>query len=373
MSVETFEIVEPGMLTTVQDIGRYGYQRFGVPVSGAMDGFALRAANLLVGNDESAACLEITVLGPRIRFLADARIALAGGDLTPAMDGAPVLMWQSVEVSRGSVLSFKGIRDGMRAYLAVAGGIDAPLVMESRSTYLKGAIGGLAGRALRAKDALSAFEPRGPFVERSLSDAPAYGHEHELRVVLGPQNDAFTQRGLDTFLGSKYTVSMQSDRMGYRFDGPAIEHVKGPDIISDGTPLGAVQVPGDGKPIVLLADRGVTGGYTKIATVISADISKLSQAMPGDAVTFKAVEIEAAHDILRRQEERLNAIRRMGAPTPKPLSILVEDEAFEVVDERGEAIVRSEVGEGGATWTHKAKATVGGHTYEFEVTVKQVD
>ncbi|MCI0439749.1 MAG: biotin-dependent carboxyltransferase family protein [Chloroflexi bacterium] len=371
MSVETLEIVEPGMLTTVQDIGRYGYQRFGVPVSGAMDTFALRAANLLVGNEDGAACLEITVLGPRVRFLADTWIALAGGDLTPTLDGEPVPMWKSVEVSSGSVLSSKGVRDGMRAYLAVAGGIDVPLVMESRSTYLKGAIGGLAGRALRARDVLSALEPRGPFVERSLSDPPAYGHEHELRVVLGPQDDAFTQRGMDTFLGSKYTISMQSDRMGYRFDGPAIEHVKGPDIVSDGTPLGAAQVPGDGKPIVLLADRGTTGGYTKIATVISADISELAQAMPGDTVTFKAIEIEAAHDILRQQEERLDAIRSIGAP--KPLSIVVEGEAFEVVDESGEAIVRSELGEGGARWTHRAKATVGGHTYEFEVTVKQVD
>ena len=194
MSVETLEIIDSGMLTTAQDIGRYGYQRFGVPVSGAMDTFALRTANLLAGNDENAACLEMTVLGPRIKFLSDTWIALTGADLGPMIDGEQVPAWQSIQVSNGSILSFGGVKDGMRGYLAIAGGIDVPLVMESRSTYLKAEIGGLAGRALKAKDVLSSLEVTGGLVERSLSDPPVYGHEHEVRVALGPQDDEFTSR-----------------------------------------------------------------------------------------------------------------------------------------------------------------------------------
>ena len=243
MSIETLEIRDAGLLTTVQDTGRYGYQRFGVPVSGAMDVFALQAANILVGNDEGAAGLEMTVLGPRIRFLADTWIALTGGDLSPALDGEPLPLWRSAQVTKESVLSFQGARDGVRSYLTIAGGIDVPVVMGSRSTYIQGAIGGFEGRALKAGDRLHTLDqdPGAEFVERRLPEhlaVPSYGNIHQIRVVLGPQDQAFTSDGIATFLASKYTISIHSDRIGYRLEGPSIEHVSGPDIVSDGTPLG---------------------------------------------------------------------------------------------------------------------------------------
>ena len=192
MSTDGLEIIDPGLLTTVQDRGRYSYQRFGVPVSGAMDEFALRAANILVGNDEGSAGLEVTVVGPKLRFLAETRIAVTGGDLSPVLDGEPFPPWQSVKVLEGSVLSFGAVRDGMRSYLAVAGGIDVPVVMGSRSTYLKGGFGGLNGRALEAGDILGTLErdPDAVMVERRLPShlqALSYGHQHEIRVLLGPR------------------------------------------------------------------------------------------------------------------------------------------------------------------------------------------
>ena len=380
MSRETLETIEPGFLTTVQDRGRTGYQRFGVPISGAMDMFALLTANILVGNDEGAAGLEMTVMGPKLRFLAETWIAITGADLAPSVDDGAVPQWHTVKVPKDSVLSFQGARDGVRSYLAVAGGIDVPVVMGSRSTYLKGAIGGLHGRALRAGDVLGTEHGETPIEigERGLPEhleAPTYGHKHEIRVVLGPQDRSFTSDGVAKFLGSPYSVSVHSDRMGYRLEGPPIEHVSGADIVSDGTALGAVQVPGDGRPIVLLADRGTTGGYTKIATVISADMGKLAQAMPGDTVTFQAVTVEQAHQSLREQHAILRDIRKAAgaAPTAK-LSVVVDGEAFEVADEAGERVaVTGVAAEGEASWTRHATATVDGRTYEFEVEVRQVD
>ena len=380
MSVETLEIVEPGLLTTVQDTGRYGYQRLGVPVSGAMDLFALRAANILVGNDERAAGLEITVLGPKVRFLAETWIALTGADLDPHLDGEPVPTWRSVRIPKDGVLSFRGVRDGVRSYLAIAGGIDVPLVMGSRSTYLQSGIGGLEGRALRAADTLCAMDQGAApeFAERKLPEhlvAPTYGHHHVIRVVLGPQDSAFTSEGLATFLGSTCSVSIQSDRAGYQLDGPPIEHKSGPDIVSDGTPLGAVQVPGDGHPIILLADRGTTGGYAKIATVISSDIDELGQAMPGDTLTFKAVTVEEAHVILRQREALLDDIRKGArAGSVGKLSIVVDGEEIEAVDESGQVIALSDPGaQGDSGATHHARATVDGRTFEFDVNVRGVD
>jgi len=305
--MRTIEVIKGGALSTVQDLGRYGYQRFGVPVSGAMDQFALRVGNLLVGNEESEAGLEATFMGPTLTFHFDATIAITGGDLCPVLDGQPVSTWGSLSVSEGSTLSFKGPRDGIRAYVCVRGGIDVPTVMGSRSTFVRSQLGGFNGRALATGDIVpvadmddNGLQP----VERGLaSDAiPRYGHNHTLRVTMGPQDDAFTTAGIDTFLSSTFDVTPMFDRMGNRLDGPVIEHVKGADIVSDGTSRGAVQVPGSGKPIVLLADCGTTGGYTKIATVISADLPRIAQAQPGDTVEFLAVSVEDAHAALREQE-----------------------------------------------------------------------
>ncbi|MBI4336351.1 MAG: biotin-dependent carboxyltransferase family protein [Chloroflexi bacterium] len=332
--MDVLEVVEPGLLTTVQDLGRYGYQRYGVPVSGAMDPFALRAANLLVGNAEGEAGLEMTLVGPKLRFLADTVIAVAGGDLGPLLDGQPVPMWSAVQVHQGSLLSFAGVRDGMRAYVALAGGIDVPRVMGSRATYTRARIGGLEGRALKAGDRLGSLL-NGParFVPRQSPELASikYTHQHILRVVLGPQDDAFTPEGIQTFLSSKYTVTPQSDRVGYRLQGPKVQHREKADIISDGVPFGAVQIVGDGMPIILLADRGTTGGYTKIATVISADLSQLAQAAPGDEMTFKSVTPEEGHEVLRQQEALLQRIRDQAAMgATRRFRVTVDGETYEV-------------------------------------------
>ena len=373
---EAMQIVEPGLLTTVQDLGRYGYQRFGVPVSGAMDGFALRAANLLVGNDEGAAGLELTVLGPTMVFDADAHIAITGGDLSPQLDGQPVPLWDAVNVQAGGKLSFGGAQDGMRSWLAVAGGIDVPVVMGSRSTFVLGGIGGLDGRALESGDSLSTLDvPGSAAADRSLPvdySAPSYGHTFELRVVLGPQDKDFTEEALATLLASAYSVSMDQDRMGCRLEGPALEHRSGADIVSDGSPLGAVQVPGDGAPIVLLADRGTTGGYTKIATVIGADVGLIAQAMPGDEVTFRAVSVEDGQAVLREQRAVLRAIEQMADRTVSVdrVGVRVDGRAVEVLDESGAPITLSDGLNGVDNVARKsARATVNGAQHDFEVEV----
>ena len=380
MSIDALEVIDPGLLTTVQDRGRYGFQRYGVPVSGAMDVFALRIANLLVGNEEGDAGLEMTVLGPRIRFLSGVVIAITGGDLDPYLDDEPLPMWSATGVSKGSTLTFKGPRDGVRSYLAVAGGIDVPIVMESRATYLKAAFGGLEGRALRADDILRTMpvptdtESTGRTLPQGFI-VPTYGHQHEMRVVLGPQDNAFTADGIATFLGSEYAVSINSDRMGYRLEGPPIGHASGGDVVSDGTPLGAVQVPGDGSPIILLADRGTTGGYTKIATVISTDVDRLAQAMPGDTVRFKSVTIEESRSILRRSESVMAAMRgEVDIRLVGTLGVVVEGEAFKVFGESEEPIPWPGSLDGHDTVLgRRVRATTDGKTYEFDVEVLRED
>ena len=378
MSGPALEITEPGIFTTVQDRGRYGYQRFGVPVSGALDEFALRVANALVGNDEDAAGLEMTVLGPGITFLVDTWIAVTGADLSPRLQDEPLPPWQSVEVTRGSELTFQGMRDGMRAYLSVAGGIDMPLVMGSRSTYVNAGFGGLEGRALRKGDVVSTLPlgPRATFVPRGLPEShkvPVYGDSHVIRVVLGPQHRAFGSEGIATLLESTYKISLDSDRMGCRLEGPPIGHETGPDIVSDGNPPGAIQVPRDGTPTVLLADRGTTGGYAKIATVISVDLGRLAQAVPGQTVTFRAVDVEEAQALLREREGVLAAIAGRPSETDGhrvALSVVVDGEAYEVVGEDGEPVTISQPdGELPSVRTHRVRATVGGLTYDFRVEI----
>jgi biotin-dependent carboxylase-like uncharacterized protein len=320
MPVETFEVTRPGLLTTVQDLGRYGYQQYGVPVSGAMDSFALRVGNLLVDNDEGEAGLEITLVGPELKILEDTVIAITGGDLDPTLDGKPLPMWETVLIKKGSKIAFQAPKSGCRAYLTVTGGIDVPKLMEGKSTYIKAQIGGLEGRTLRGGDRLKTTPSRRPqeLAGRKVPKEliPAYTSECALRVVMGPQDDLFTEEGVRTFLASEYVVTPQSDRMGYRLTGPKITHKAGADIISDGIPLGAVQVPGDGMPIIMLADRQTTGGYTKIATVITADISKLAQAKPGDKIRFDRIGVEEAHAALREYEQNVQKIKSLIETAP---------------------------------------------------------
>ena len=298
-------IHEPGPLTTVQDLGRPGHLRVGIPASGPVDAEAFVLANRLVGNADGAAALECTLMGPRIEF-SDARtVAVAGADMPVTLNGAAAPCWEAFRVAAGDVVKLGAAKAGVRAYLAVGGGIETAPALGSRSTYLRGRLG---GRALARSDRL----PLGtgtPFAARKVpSDRlPDYASEPEIQVVLGPQDDRFTAAGIAAFLEGPYAMTPQTDRMGARLRGPVVEHVKGHDIISDGVPLGGIQVVGDGQPIVLLVDRQSTGGYTKIATVCSFDIGRIGQIKPGQRLRFRRIEPESAHAELLARRGRLDA------------------------------------------------------------------
>jgi antagonist of KipI len=296
--VSALFVVDPGLLTTIQDLGRFGYQRVGVPPSGPMDRAAFVVANRLVGNSDGAAALECTIKGPRLEARHAAVVAVTGAPMGFTVNGQDAPSWTAVAVRPGDVVAFQMASAGCRAYLAVAGGIDAPLAIGSRATYLRGRLGGLAGRALQKGDVLPVgASPGGAREGRTVPAArrPAYPAERECRVIFGPQDDRFTPDGIRAFLEGPYDVTPQADRMGYRLKGPTITHARGHDIISDGIPLGGIQVPGEGQPIVLLVDRQTTGGYTKIATVIGVDIGAIGQTRPGQRIRFRQVSLEEAH------------------------------------------------------------------------------
>lgn len=305
------EIINPGLLTTVQDKGRRGWQKYGVPVAGAMDGDSLITANLLVGNAPGEAGLEITALGPTLRFCTPVAFALCGGVFSATLDGAALEMGRAYSAPKGSVLQIGAATAGFRCYLAVNGSFDLPLVMGSRSTYLKGGFGGYEGRALKQGDRLPLREPQFwlPNMEgRRCSPMPP-SPSPLLRVLPGPQDDCFTQQGLRTLLSSEYMIGQDSDRMGYRLQGPSIQRAMGFDgnILSDGVAMGSIQVP-DGKPLVMMADRQTTGGYGKIATVISCDLPVLAQCRPGCAIRFASVTMDEAQALSRARALSLRAL-----------------------------------------------------------------
>jgi biotin-dependent carboxylase-like uncharacterized protein len=289
-------ILEPGPQTTVQDLGRCAYLRYGIPPSGPMDRAAFVLANRLVGNPDGAAGLECTVIGPRFEVIAPCAIAVTGAAMPLTLNGQEAPAWTTLALREGDVVKLGPARAGVRAYVAFSGGIDVPEVLGSRSTYLRGGLGGLEGRALRKGDALRLFPAALPPPQRVPPSAiPDLAAEPEIRVVLGPQADRFTAEGLRAFLAGPYEMLPQSDRMGARMRGPRITHTRGHDIVSDGIALGSIQVPGDGQPIALLVDRQSTGGYTKVATVCSFDIGRLGQVKPGQHLRFRAVALAEAH------------------------------------------------------------------------------
>ncbi len=314
--VEAFEVIEPGVLTTIQDLGRYGFSQFGVPPSGALDTFSFRAGNLLVGNREEEACLETTLNGLKIRALKEAVISITGGDLSPTLNEEALAMWRTHLLVEGDVIRFKKVRAGCRAYLAVSGGFVVPRIMGSASTYLSGNFGGLEGRKLKRGDILCTLEISSSLNKLGLQFPMHWISSPEkevpLRVIPGPQDDHFTEEGFQTFCSSSYYVTPQCDRMGVRLEGPKIERRPDVDesIISEGLIAGAIQVPGDGKPIIILTEL-VTGGYTKIATIISADLPRVAQLKPGDHVRFKPISVETSHTLLKEQEERLRDFKEM--------------------------------------------------------------
>ena len=324
-----FEVVSGGPQTTVQDLGRPGYLHTGMPPSGAFDSFSLRVANLLVGNnpggrylvgrDPGDAGLEVLLMGCTLRATADHAIAVTGGDLRPALNGAPLPMWETVRVRAGDVVAFQGPRHGVRAYLAIAGGIDVPPFLGSRATNVRAAVGGIEGRALKPGDTLPIGEVAQPIsaVEGRtwpVEARPVHAAPWTVRVVLGPQDHLFAPESVETFLTTDWTLSPISDRMGCRYIGPKLEFLPRPDylieqagsdpsnIVDDGTPLGGIQVPSGLEPIVMGADVPSFGGYAKIATVIGSDIGIVGQGKPGDIVRFRAVDVAAAEEIGLAQE-----------------------------------------------------------------------
>ena len=325
----SLEILSPGLLSTVQDLGRRGYQKEGIIVSGAMDAFALRTANLLVGNLDKAAGIEITLMGPQIRFTADHLISITGADLSPTVDGKPLKMWRPVRVPKGSTLSFGKPVRGCRAYLAVAGSFELPPVLGSLSTYLRAGLGGMAGRALQAGDVIPCQHPpeasglifpelgksADTFKAATWSPDPAlYAPQDEdpavIRVIKGPEYELFSAKSREYLWGEKFQVTPQSDRMGYRLQGVKLRLAEEKELLSSAVSFGTVQVPAEGHPIVLMADHQTTGGYPRIAQVISADFSSMAQLVPGKKIRFREVTLEEAHQLYFEQEQKIEQIKR---------------------------------------------------------------
>jgi biotin-dependent carboxylase-like uncharacterized protein len=287
-------VERPGLFSSLQDFGRFGYQRFGISASGAMDELSMRVANALVSNPPNMAVIELTLLGLAARIEGGAcRVALAGADMPLVINSRPVDSWRSHALDDGDRIEIGTARSGMRVYLAFAGGFDVEPTLGSLSTHSRSNIGGLNGGPLRAGDRLSL---RGAQLGVPLVVPDAYrpAPSGPIRVVLGPQDDYFTPLGVRTFLSSDYRVTEKVDRMGAQLDGPAIEHAGGFNIVSDGIMNGSIQVPGNGRPLILLADRQTTGGYPKIATVIGPDLWRLGQRRPGDTIRFARVSVDAA-------------------------------------------------------------------------------
>jgi antagonist of KipI len=289
----SIRVISPGLQTTVQDLGRFGWAHFGVSASGAADPLALRAANLLVGNAENAPALEMTLIGPALQFERAATIAIAGSDF-----GAGLPLWTSIEIAAGQIVRFGPTRSGARACIAVRGGLDVPRVMGSASTHV---MTGVGGRPLRAGDVL----PIGDAAVRRprAGSPPPFRLDGPLRVTAGPQADRFG----DELYRSAYTVAEESNRMGLRLRGPAIPSPAG-GMVTEGVPLGAVQVPPDGQPIILFVEHQTTGGYPKPANVVSADFWRLGQLRPRDAVEFEQISLELALKLLQEEEKWLFSI-----------------------------------------------------------------
>ena len=305
-----FEVITPGAFTTVQDLGRYGLQKMGLPICGALDAYAFRLANLLVGNPDNCAVLEITVMGPRLKILAEADIAVTGAEMSLTLNETPVTGWQSLRVKPDDMLEIHQIKTGCRAYLAVTGGIDVPVVMGSRSTYVGGKIGGFKGRPLQAADLIESNPAPRLKSSKQLPHkyTPHYPTEITLRAIPGPQDDFFRE-GLDVLFESAFMITAKADRMGYRLQGPSISVREDmpKSIISEPTMPGGIQIPADQQPIILMVEQTV-GGYNKIATVISSDLPRVAQATPGDTIRFEKITLEKAHAAYQDAQKQLGEI-----------------------------------------------------------------
>ncbi len=323
----SIRIAGAGLHTTVQDLGRPAHHREGIPAGGAMDRIALRIANLLVGNDDMAAGLETTLIGPTITFDDPTLFALGGGDLDASIDGSPIGVWKPIAVPAGATLRFGKPTTGCRAYVALAGGIDVPMVFGSRGTYVRAAFGGLEGRALRAGDQLFLGPPTalGEQIARALrADGPGlhiakwsagldlrphYSTDTVVRVINGAHTDSLSAESRAKFHSATFRVSASSDRMGYRLEAQTLALRQRVELLSEGVAFGTVQLPPDGAPIVLMADRQTTGGYPRIGEVASVDLPLIAQLKPGDPLRFRPIDVDDAQALYLQQEQELAQAR----------------------------------------------------------------
>lgn len=315
------KILHSGLLTTVQDLGRFGAQKYGVIVSGAMDSVSTRLANLLVGNNEREGVLEVTMFGTKLIFEQDRLIAITGGDLQPIANGQKVAMWRPVLIKKGTVLQFQSAVNGCRAYVAFAGGIEVPYVLGSKSTYLRAGIGGLAGRALQKGDHFTcgavqsevgrAFMRQLQMNEQAITwsldytSLQLFEKNLAIRVMHGSEFNRFRPESQRTFFSNPYTITMQSDRMGYRLEGTPLELVEKFDLLSEAVTYGTIQIPPSGQPIILMADRQTTGGYPKIGQVITADLPRLAQMPLNTAIHFTDATLDEAESALFSLEKTI--------------------------------------------------------------------
>jgi antagonist of KipI len=309
----SIEILSPGIHTTVQDLGRRGYQSIGISPSGVMDVFAHKIANMLVGNDDHCATLEMTLTGAKIKFHHDCSIAITGADLSASIDGVAIENWRHIRVDSGSVLKFSKRKSGCRAYLALAGGINVKKWLGSFSTYLQVGNGGFQGRKLEKNDVLQIGQAKIRTTTENVNwKVSPFMYEFynniKIRVLEGKQFDQFTTESIKTFFNTTYTVNINANRVGYRLDGKPLARINMESVISEGVSNGTVQVPSDGKPIILMSDRQTIGGYPKVAQVITVDLAKLAQCAPGDKITFQLVSLEEAQQEYIMFEKQLKLL-----------------------------------------------------------------
>jgi len=326
----SIRILRSGLLSTIQDLGRYGFQKYGVIVSGAMDSFALRIANLLVGNHENSPAIEMTLIGSTILFKEDSLIAICGAHLSPTINGQAIPQWRPVYVKKNAILKFGQYMKGCRAYLAVAGSFDLPKIMGSQSTYLRANMGGFAGRSLKENDVLNFTVPSQQAInlmqqlsiqigKRQFtatkwfiggSILPTYQNNPIIRIITGSQFAYLTEESKQKLFTKNFKITTQSDRMGYRLEGAKLKTSEHLEMISEAVSTGTIQVPPDGNPIILLSDRQTTGGYPKIAQVAAIDLPVVAQAKPGEKIHFQEISLEKAQELYLRREKEIEQLKQ---------------------------------------------------------------
>ena len=309
--MKEIHVLEPGFLTSIQDLGRFGYAHLGVSASGAADSFALRIGNLLVGNKEEAAGLEMTLTGGLYEFDKPCSVAITGSHFSPSLDSYEAPMWKAFNVAAGQQLKIGATQEGARCYLCVQGGFDLPLTLGSYSTHLMTSLGGCSGRSLKKGDILKVFSNTQAIVGEPSEDFSSWYQRDILKVTAGLQEDFFPKEEIKLFYSSSYEVSEDANRVGLRLLGPQLKHVADSEIVTEGAPLGAVQVPQNGKPLILFVEHQTTGGYPKIANIISADLHRVGQLRPRNVVKFRKVSFEEAHSAFLDRERLVNSIRQL--------------------------------------------------------------